>query len=39
MKKLPKFKNEKEEALFWDTHDSTEYLDSFKEVDDISLYM
>ena len=27
MKKLPKFKNEAEERRFWQTHDSTEYLD------------
>ena len=27
LKKIPKFKNEKEEANFWDSHDSTEYLD------------
>ena len=26
-KKIPQFKNEKEEQKFWDTHDSTEYLD------------
>lgn len=27
LKKIPKFKNEDEEARFWNTHDSTEYLD------------
>lgn len=27
LKKIPKFKNEAEEAEFWNTHDSTEYLD------------
>ena len=27
LKKIPKFKNEQEEADFWATHDSTEYLD------------
>jgi len=27
MKKLPKFKNETEERAFWQTHDSTEYID------------
>lgn len=27
LKKIPKFKNEDEEAEFWNTHDSTEYLD------------
>ena len=26
-KKIPKFKNENAEARFWDTHDSTEYID------------
>lgn len=27
LKKLPKFKNESEEAAFWDEHDVTEYFD------------
>jgi len=27
MKKIPKFKNEEEERDFWQTHDSTEYID------------
>ena len=27
LKKIPKFKNEQEEAEFWATHDSTEYVD------------
>lgn len=27
MKKIPKFKNEAAERKFWQTHDSTEYLD------------
>ncbi len=27
MKKLPKFKSIDEERKFWDTHDSTEYVD------------
>jgi predicted DNA binding CopG/RHH family protein len=27
LKEIPKFKNEQEEAEFWQTHDSTEYLD------------
>lgn len=27
MKKIPLFKNEKEEREFWVTHDSTEYID------------
>ena len=26
-KKIPNFKNEKQEREFWDTHDSTEYID------------
>ena len=26
LKEIPKFKNEKEEADFWDTHDSTDYI-------------
>jgi predicted DNA binding CopG/RHH family protein len=26
-KKIPKFKNEAEERLFWQKHDSSEYLD------------
>ncbi len=27
MKRLPKFKSEAEERRFWQTHDSTEYVD------------
>lgn len=27
LKKIPKFKSEDEEAEFWSTHDSTEYVD------------
>jgi aminoglycoside 6'-N-acetyltransferase len=27
LKKIPKFKNESEERTFWETHDSTDYLD------------
>jgi predicted DNA binding CopG/RHH family protein len=30
MKKLPKFKTEREESDFWSTHDSTEYLNYSK---------
>lgn len=30
---IPKFKNEDEEREFWATHDVTDYLDSFKQVD------
>ena len=26
-KQIPKFKNEDEERAFWNTHDSTEYID------------
>lgn len=32
MKKIPKFKSEKEEADFWATHDTTDYLSETKEV-------
>jgi predicted DNA binding CopG/RHH family protein len=32
MAKIPKFKSEKEEAEFWATHDSTDYLKETKEV-------
>ncbi len=32
MKKIPKFKSEKEEADFWAIHDSTDYLSDTKEV-------
>jgi CopG antitoxin of type II toxin-antitoxin system len=27
LKNIPDFKNEQEEAEFWNTHDSTEYVD------------
>jgi predicted DNA binding CopG/RHH family protein len=30
LKKIPNFKSEKEEAEFWATHDSTEYIDYSK---------
>lgn len=30
LKKMPKFKSEKEETEFWATHDSTEYIDYSK---------
>ncbi len=33
MKKIPKFKSEKQEAHFWATHDSTDYLRDTEEVD------
>lgn len=31
MKKIPKFKTEKQEADFWATHDSSDYLSQTKE--------
>jgi len=30
-KRIPKFRSEKEEAKFWDTHDSTDFLSELKE--------
>ena len=30
LKRIPKFKSEKEEREFWATHDSTEYIDYSK---------
>ena len=32
MGKIPKFKNEAEEAAFWDTHDTTLLGDEIKEI-------
>lgn len=32
-KKIPEFRSEEEEALFWDSHDSTEYLDDLEPVE------
>lgn len=32
LKKIPKFKNEEEEANFWDTHDTTDYFDFSKAI-------
>ncbi|MCL6479390.1 MAG: BrnA antitoxin family protein [Peptococcaceae bacterium] len=32
-KKIPEFKNEEEEASFWDEHDSTEFVDDFEPID------
>ncbi len=32
MKKIPKFRSEKEEADFWATHDSADYISQTKEV-------
>lgn len=31
-KKIPKFKSEKEERQFWDTHNSTDYIDWDKAI-------
>ncbi|HHS98591.1 MAG TPA: hypothetical protein ENK08_12000 [Chloroflexi bacterium] len=33
MGRLPKFEDEREEAEFWDTHDSTEFLEETEPVD------
>ena len=33
--KVPKFKNLKEEREFWDTHESTDYFEEFKEAKDV----
>ena len=33
--KVPKVKNIKEDRKFWDTHDSTDYLDDFEEAKDV----
>ena len=33
--KVPKFKNLEEERQFWDSHDSTEYLDDFEVAKDV----
>ncbi len=33
--KTPKFKNIKEEREFWDSHDSTDYLDDFEAAEDV----
>ena len=33
--KVPKFKNVKKERVFWDSHESTDYLDDFKETKDV----
>jgi len=33
--KVPKFKNLKEERQFWDSHDSTAYLDDFEVAKDV----
>ena len=33
--KLPKFKKIEEERAFWDSHDTTDYLDDFEEAKDV----
>ena len=33
--KIPKFKSIEEEANFWDTHDTTEFLDEFEVAHDL----
>jgi len=33
--KTPEFNSLKEERTFWDTHDSTDYLDDFEEAPDV----
>ena len=33
--KVPKFKDSKKEREFWDTHDSTDYLDDFEVAEDV----
>jgi len=35
MAKIPKFKGEKEEREFWDTHSSADYWDDMQECDDV----
>jgi hypothetical protein len=35
MMKTPKFKNVKDEREFWDTHDSTDFLDDFEEAGNV----
>ena len=33
--KVPKFKNVNEERKFWDSHESTDYLEDFEETKDV----
>ena len=33
--KVPKFENLKKEIKFWDTHDSTDYLNDFEVAEDV----
>ena len=33
--KVPKFTNVKEERKFWDSHESTDYLEDFEEIKDV----
>lgn len=32
---IPEFESIQEEAEFWDTHDTTEFLDEFEEADNV----
>lgn len=32
LKKIPRFNNEQEERRFWETHDSTQYLDTTRPI-------
>ncbi len=34
-KKIPKFKTEEETAVFWDTHDFTDYVGDTEPADDV----
>jgi hypothetical protein len=34
-KRIPKFRSVQEEAQFWDTHDTTDYLDEFEDDNEI----
>ncbi|MGQ9734808.1 MAG: CopG family antitoxin [Candidatus Bipolaricaulia bacterium] len=33
--KIPEFESIQEEAGFWDTHDTTEFLEEFEEADEV----
>ena len=33
--KVPKFNNLKEERTFWDTHDTTDYIEDFEVAEDV----
>ncbi|HEY3243648.1 MAG TPA: CopG family antitoxin [Phycisphaerae bacterium] len=34
-KRIPKFRSTQEEAEFWDTHDSTDYLHELEDANDV----